>query len=58
MNINSKKWQIRSTGVGGFMITNRETNETRYVSEAPDHNTLAQISEQEFDKKMAELFYR
>lgn len=55
MDIESKRYRIRST-TGGFTITDLHTNETRFVSKAPDAKTLAAITETQFDAKMRDLF--
>lgn len=55
MNISSNRYQIRSTGIGGFTVTDLQTNESKYVPSAPDAGTLAAITEKQFDKEMANL---
>ena len=61
MNIESKRFKIQATGIGGYNVTNKETKETKYVPSAdiPSAksfaNYLSAISESKFDKEMEEL---
>lgn len=55
MNIESKRYQIKSTGFGGFTVINKQTNECKHVAAAPSSSELAAASEKQFDKMMEEL---
>lgn len=56
MDIESKRFKIKTAIGGGFTITNKQTNETNYVSSAPSSHELAMMKERDFDKAMEKLF--
>lgn len=61
MDIESKKWRIVSAKPGqgtGYTLTNKATNQSKHIpaGQAPSSHHLAAISENQFDKELAELF--
>jgi hypothetical protein len=56
MDIESKKWRIRSHNGPKRQLTNQQTGETRIVEYARDAQHLAAITEDQFDKEMQQAF--
>lgn len=56
LNCESNLYRVKSTGFGGFTITNLKTKETKTVATVPDTKTLAAAHEREFDRLIGEVF--
>jgi hypothetical protein len=56
MDIESKKWRMRSHNGPKRQLTNQETGETRIVNYARDAQHLAAITEKQFDEEMRRAF--
>ena len=56
MDIESKKWRIRSHNGPKRQITNQKTGETRIVNYTRDAQHLAAITEDQFDEEMRQAF--
>ncbi len=55
MNIESKKWYLRSAPSSGHFITNRTTHEMRLVLGVPEDGG-AMLDEKTWDKRCEEAF--
>jgi hypothetical protein len=56
MDIESKKWRIRSYNGPKRQITNQKTGESRIVTYAREAKHLAAITEEQFDREMRTAF--
>jgi hypothetical protein len=56
MDIESKKWRIRSHNGPKRQLTNQQTGEIRIVTYARDAHHLAAITEDQFDEEMRRAF--
>lgn len=56
LDIESKKYRVRSAIGGGYTIENKKTGEMKTVKEIPHPSHLAAITESEFDRQIGQIF--
>ncbi len=54
MDIETKRFRIRSAPGAGFYLTKKATGDIEFISQAPSANRLAMITESQFDREAAE----
>lgn len=54
MDIESKRYRVRSAAGGGYWITEKRTGEVYLVAEMPGANALAMMHETAFDRLCAD----